>query len=92
MNPHIFTIIEIFVACLMVELLFRWIDKRVNRKLDIGCDYCEEPKKIYRTPDKRFYLCKGCMDAYLDENGFSDEDKIKVKNRYKINRKKKVTK
>jgi len=73
MVEHLLYIVEIFVACILVELLFRWYDKRSDKRLDIGCDYCEKAAKTRRTPDKRYWLCKECMSIYKEENGMEEK-------------------
>lgn len=58
-----------------------------EKKLDLGCDYCEEVKQTYVTPDGLFYLCKHCLEAYFQEHPeITDEHKEKVRKKYKINR------
>lgn len=66
-------------------------EKRNRRmaKLDIGCEYCEDVKRLYRTPDKQFWLCKTCMEGYFEQNECTDEQKEKVRKQYRVNRKKK---
>lgn len=82
MTEHIIYILEIFFACLLAEWFFRITDKLQNRKLDIGCDYCEETKKLYRTPDRKYELCRNCMEAYFDENSFTEKQKEKIRKKY----------
>ena len=62
-------IIAIFIACLLADIFMRVYDRLRNKRLDIGCDYCEEARKTYRTKDKKFWLCKRCLEAYNRENG-----------------------
>ena len=52
-----------------------------NRKLDINCDNCEKAFKLSRTPDKKFYLCETCMEAYLTEHAGEFEAEAEAKAR-----------
>ena len=52
------------------------------RDLDIGCDLCEKPLKLAKTPDKKHYLCSECMVAYLREH-FPDMDPGALKRAYR---------
>ena len=61
-------ILELIVVFLAV-LLADWVINLWNqhKKPDIYCDACEEPRRTTRTKDKRFWLCKKCMETYLYE-------------------------
>lgn len=90
-NVFLDAIIEIFIACILVFVVERlylgWrerVESQREKKLDLGCDYCEELRSLYRTPDKLFYLCRTCMEAYLKENDFSESEKQKVRDKYKV--------
>ena len=73
-DSFIYSVIEIFIACFLIEICFRLYDKLKDRSLDIlSCDYCEEAHHTRKTPDSRFYLCRKCMQVYLDELKFSKE-------------------
>jgi hypothetical protein len=52
-----------------------------DRPLDINCDNCEHAVPLARTPDKKFYLCRACMNAYLSEHAeeFTEEQILKAK-------------
>ena len=60
-------VITIFIACLAADICMRLFDKLRNKRLDIGCDYCEEARKLYKSKDKKFWLCKDCLNQYNQE-------------------------
>jgi hypothetical protein len=71
------------------ELLAKEKEKtlRIERKLDIGCDNCEEVKKLYPTPNEEFYLCKLCMEGYFAEHPeITEEQKAKIRAKYRVAR------
>lgn len=86
--------IVIFVAVLASELLMQLgsylVERRRERSLNIGCDYCEEVRTLYRTPDKHFWPCRKCMEAYLKEHEFSPEKIASVRAKYKSRPPKKI--
>ena len=67
----------IFSACICAELFVIWVQKMWDKRLDIGCDYCEEVGPLSRTPDK-IYLCRKCMPVYLNEHPFTEEQRQKA--------------
>jgi ribosomal protein L37AE/L43A len=60
-------LLVIFIACILADMVMRIYDHFTNKRPDIGCDYCEEARKTYRTKDKKFWLCKQCLEAYNRE-------------------------
>lgn len=53
----------IFVADLAAQLIYDWW-KRSKKPPIKTCDFCNEPTKIYRTKDKKYWLCRTCRQAY----------------------------
>lgn len=84
--------IIILLAVLAADgLIIAWQNWH-NRRLDMGCDYCEELLPLNRTPDRRFYLCRNCMNAFLTEHAdvFSEAQVKKARRGYRhIKRRKK---
>lgn len=72
MEPNLtFYAVDFFVimaACMAAA----WAEDRIrtwkNRDLDLGCDFCEKPLPLARTPDKTRWLCKNCMPAFIREH------------------------
>ena len=60
-----------------------------NKPLDFNCDSCDEPEKLRQTPDRKFYFCKKCMEAYLTEElqknpeAFSEEELRRARKWYR---------
>ena len=88
---HLLYIIEIFIGAFLAEAIFHKILTRKEKKLDIGCDYCEEAVPLAPTPNKIFYLCRNCMEAYFREHEgeFTTEQIAKVKRSYRRRKRKK---
>lgn len=86
MVHYLLDIAVIFVACLMAEAVWAWFERLRDRCLDIGCDYCEEAKRTYRTPDKRYWLCRACMEVYLEENDFTEAQMWAARKQYRKRR------
>lgn len=90
-------VIAIIIGVAIVDALFEFIKYLYNRwsyrELDEAtCDNCETlHRKLYRTPDKYYYLCKSCCEIYLEntELGFTEEQKAKVRSKYRTNKKNK---
>ena len=86
-HPFVQDWLVIFLAVGSWETIFYgigvWREKRRERILDIGCDYCAEATTLYRDPSKRFWLCRKCMNAYLRAHPFTREQVDKVKSQYK---------
>jgi ribosomal protein L37AE/L43A len=82
--------VMILLACLGAYIVERWYEKREERQLDLGCHYCEEVKHTYRSPDKHFWLCRKCMEAYLGENDFTESEKNAVRAKYRHKPPKKI--
>lgn len=82
---HFLYMVEIVIACFIVEGFFRWSDSQKKKKFDLGCDSCQEVVPLNRTPDKSGYLCKSCMGAFLNEHAgeFSEEQITKVQKGYR---------
>ena len=54
----------------------RWKQYR-DRKLDLGCDSCEIVAPLARTPDRTFYLCRRCYQAYVEEHNLGSSAQTK---------------
>jgi hypothetical protein len=91
MIEYIITFIIIYAACILAELTVIYFERRKEKKLDIGCDYCEKAVPLAPTPNKVFYLCKQCMEAYFREHEgeFTEEQIAKVKRSYRRRKRKK---
>lgn len=81
-------ILAVMIAIGLFEIVIRswdyyWNNYR-DKKLDLGCDYCEEAKKLKPTPDSEYRLCADCMAVYVQKH------KVTLKNRLR-GRKKKAT-
>jgi hypothetical protein len=67
----LFYVIDFFVimaACIAAAWIERKYDQWKNRKLDIGCDKCQAPTQLAKTPDKQYFLCRECYTAYVREH------------------------
>jgi hypothetical protein len=56
-----------------------------NRRLDLGCDSCEEVCALRQTPDATAWLCPKCMKAFLTEHKdkFTEEQIRKSRKGYR---------
>jgi hypothetical protein len=77
-------ILAVMIAIGLFEILMRYYDYYKNRKLDLGCNYCEEAKKTNPTPDNEYRLCADCMKIYVEKHKKTLKNKLR-------DRKKKVT-
>ncbi len=78
----------ILLACIGADLFIAWWKK--IREPDLGCDWCEQIKNLYRTPDHKWWFCKKCMESYLKDGGFSESEKQAVRSKYKAVPSKKI--
>lgn len=92
-HPFVQDWLVIFLAVGSWETIFYgigvWREKRREKILDIGCDYCAEATTLYRDPTKRFWLCRKCTEAYLKAHSFTPQQVARVRSQYKKTRRKK---
>ncbi len=64
MLDHIISFFVIFLACSVVEIVFRQLDRAANKQREeCLCDICRKPKKLLRTKDSKFWACRACIKA-----------------------------
>lgn len=65
--------VVIAAACASVDIYFRWLDRRRNKKLEEIkklveeklCDSCRKPRrKLISTTDQKLWLCRTCTKVY----------------------------
>ena len=58
-------IVLIYIADMAAARTRLWWSNRRKPKIQT-CDYCHEPLKIFRTRDKKYWLCWDCRKAYYE--------------------------
>jgi len=75
----------IFSADMAAIVAWEVVQHYKNRRLDLGCDSCEEVCALRQTPDKSAWLCPKCMKAFLIEHKdrFTEEQIRKSRSGYR---------
>ena len=75
----------IFTADMGAIIAWEVIQFLKYRRLDLGCDSCDEVVALRETPDKKSWLCPKCMKIFLEEHKaeFTEEQIRKARRGYR---------